>query len=276
MSRYKTAYLTEPAPEPQTEPAPSACDCPFKCNAPYRRAIKAYEKAYETWENNGYRGEQPEYPDIEPRAGQPVYCLRCAVTIRAALRELPTAYDAVGPGAVLASTSDDEHVTRSATLPSPSPAADQQDEIAATMRDWEDMLRRYLHHPAATDVFGDRRATLARSVDYLNTHFRQIITWADDPVVFMAADFGGDVWRLHSSTTRMVKSGPARHHLPVPCPTCQARALIQEEGAALQPWSIECVERVGGCGRVFSENEYAWLRELILDKSVTLLDRAAA
>lgn len=273
----KPARPYTPEPPAETQPGPSYCDCPFRCNAPYRRAVKAYEKAYTDWEKSGYQGDQPWPVELEPRAGQPVYCLRCAVTIRAALRELPLAYDAVGPGAVLVSTmNDDEHVARTAALPSPSPGADQQDEIAATMRDWEDMLRRYLGHKAATDVFDDRRATLANSIEYLNTHFRQIITWADDPVVFMAADFGGDVWRLHSSTTRMVKSGPMRRHLPVPCPTCQARTLIQEEGKALEPWSIECVERIGGCGRVFSENEYAWLRELILDKSVSMPGRVAA
>jgi hypothetical protein len=65
----------------------------------------------------------------------------------------------------------------------------------------------------------------------------------------------------------MVKNKPVRRHLPNPCPSpgCDVRALIQEEGIAGEPWYVECSERLGGCGRLYSENDWEWFGRLLVD-----------
>ena len=252
--------LASPTPEPPAEPRPSYGECPHKCNSRWRRAVAEHDQALTAWIARDYTGPEPAPVDIEPWPGDPVYCHRCAAVIRAALRELPLAYRALATTKFLTRTAsaDEERRARADVPPSPSPGVDHADEILRTTTAWEDDLRRHLRQRSATDRFGDPHATLTASVEYLNAHWTAMIEREE-----CAADFGAETWRLHATALAMVKNKPVRRFLPVPCPSCDMQALVQEEGLAGKPWYVECTERLGGCSRLFSENEYDWLRALL-------------
>jgi hypothetical protein len=249
-----------PTPDAHHEPGPSYGDCPFRCNSRYRAATRDHDTALNAWIERGHTGPEPAPPEIDPWPGDPVFCRRCAPVIRGALRELPLAHTALRSVAFLTRTAsaDEERRGRSDAPPSPSPGADHADEITRTTTAWEDDLRRHLRHTAATDQFGDPHATLTAAVEYLNTHWTAMIGREE-----CAADFGQEIWRLHAVALAMVKNKPVRRHLPAPCPSCDTLSLIQEEGIAGKPWYVECLERAGGCGRLYQESEYLWLTQLL-------------
>lgn len=258
-ARHRQPY-TEPERAAEHTPHPDARPCEFRCNNRWRTAVRDHDKALTTWIADGYTGPEPDPVELEPWLGDPVYCPRCASVIRAALRELPLAYTALASVKLLTRTAsaDEERRARSDVPPSPSPGADHADEILRTTTAWEDDLRRHLGHQSATDQFGDPHATLTAAVEYLNTHWTAMVTRVE-----CAADFGSETWRLHATAVAMVKNKPVRRYLPAPCPSCDARALIQEEGIAKKPWYVECSERMGGCSRLYSETEYEWLCRLV-------------
>lgn len=247
-------------PEPPAEPRPSYGPCLFRCNSRWRQAVATHETALGAWIARDCTGPEPDPVEIEPWPGDPVYCARCSSVIRAALRELPLAYRALATTKFLTRTAsaDEERRARADVPPSPSPGADHADEILRTTTAWEDDLRRHLRQRSATDRFGDPHATLTASVEYLNAHWGAMIGREE-----CAADFGQETWRLHAIALAMVKNKPVRRHLPAPCPSCDTLSLIQEEGLAGKPWSVECVERAGGCGRIYLESEWIWLTQLL-------------
>jgi hypothetical protein len=271
MPRYKGPYWIHSAPAdaiPEPEPAPSLGPCPHWCNKKWRDAVETHNKALDAWTRHGCRGEQPQPPEIEPWPGEPTLCRKCAAIVRSALRELPHAYDALACAKYLTrtATADDERRGRSDVPPSPSPGADHQDEILSFTRDWEDALRRHLRHHAATDHFGDPRATLRASTEYLNTNYQALLDWDYD----LVEEFAGDIHRAYATAVAMVKNKPVRRRLPSPCPSpgCDVKALIQEEGIAGKPWYVECSERLGGCGRLYSESDWDWFAKLLTDGHV--------
>lgn len=265
MPKYKGPYWIHSAPAdrtPEPEPIPSAGPCAFRCNSRWRRSVAEHEKAVAAWVEAGCRGDEPRnYDEVEPWPGQPVLCRRCASVVRGALRELPLAYRALSGTKYLTRTAsaDEERRGRSDVPPSPSPGADHQDEILRTTTAWEDDLRQHLRHrasPLALDPNPLR--ALCASVEYLNTHYQVMVERVE-----VAADFTAETWRLHAVALAMVKNKPVRRHLPAPCPSCDALALVQEEGLARRPWYVECLERAGGCGRLYQESEYSWLVQLL-------------
>lgn len=250
-------------PDPTTEEpaAASTGPCPHVCNRDWRFAADAREKAVTAWIAAGSMGNEPAPVEIEPWLGEPILCRRCATTVRAALRELPRAYDALAtvPYLTRSASADEERRGRSDVPASPSPGADHQDEILSLARAWEDELRKHLGHTAATDQFGNPRATLTAAVEYLNTNYSALLVWERDPV----EEFARDIHRAYKTAVTMVKNRPVRRHLTVACPSCDMQTLIQEEGVAGRPWYVECAERLGGCSRLFTESEYDWLIQLV-------------
>lgn len=191
--------------------------------------------------------------------GSPVWCAGCALVVRSALRALPQTYAAlltVSP--YRASPTDAIRVSGSRERSSPSPAVDLRDEIFQTARCWENDLRQHLRHRAARDL-ATRDLTLTNAVRYLNRNFPAMMARPE-----CAADFGHEVNVLFSTALRMVKNGPLRAHLSIPCPFCDRRTLMQQEGLALQPWYTSCEETLGGCGRLFTETEMVWMAEIRL------------
>jgi hypothetical protein len=249
----------DPVNEP-VEPRPSAGPCEGRCNSGWRREMRDYDKAVAAWAARGCTGAEPSPPETEPWPGDPVFCPRDTAIIRSALRELPQAYDALAGVMFLTRTAsaDEERRGRSDVPPSPSPGADHQDAIVRLACAWEDDLRQHLRHKAATDEFGDPRATLNAAVEYLNINYTAMIErWE------CGGDFGLEVSAAHRTAVAMVKNKSGRKLLPAPCPSCEMTALVQEEGVARKPWYVECSERLGGCGRLFTENEWSWLVQLL-------------
>lgn len=268
MPRPVRPYWPHSAPEPLAEPEPpqlSFGPCPSRCNRNWRDAMDAYTRAVNAWVEAGCRGDEPAAVVIEPWRGEPVLCRKCAAIARNALRELPQAYRALATVKFLTRTAsaDEERRGRSDVPPSPSPGADHQDEICRTATAWEDDLRQHLHHRAAADT-GEQHLDLAVSVDYLNRNWQNMIEREE-----CAADFAEDMVRLFRAAVAMVKNRPIRRTLPVACPTCDMETLIQEEGVAGKPWYVECSEPLGGCSRLFTENEYEYFIRLVKDGHVT-------
>lgn len=191
--------------------------------------------------------------------GSPVWCAGCALVVRGALRGLPQAYVAlVSVSPIKPSPTDVVRVSGSRERMGPSVAVDLQDEIFQQVRSWEDDLRQHLRHRAARDL-DTRERTLVNGVRYLNRSFDRMMVRPE-----CAADFGHEVNVLFSTALRLVRNGPLRSHLLIPCPYCQRRTLMQQEGLALKPWYTSCEESLGGCGRLFTETEMVWMAEVRL------------
>lgn len=268
MPRYQGTYWIHSDPNAPAEPevhTPSAGPCPSSCNWRWRDAMDDYKEAVEEWGASGCRGNEPQPPEIEPWPGEPVLCRKCGASARGALRELPLAYKALDGMKYLTRTAsaDQERRGRSDAAPSPSPGADHQDEIRRTVGMWEDDLRRHLRHDAARDT-GNAADDLTNSVEYLNRNWQAMAERAE-----CAGDFADEIKTLHRTAVAMVKNKTVRRTLPVACPSCDLETLIQEEGAPGKPWYVECSERLGGCSRLFSENEYDFFVLLVKDGHVT-------
>jgi hypothetical protein len=243
-----------------TERAPSNGPCIGRCNFRYRQAVEAHDERLARWVANGCKGDEPPPVEIKPWHGEPIFCRKCAAKIRGALRELPLAYKALNAAVYLSRTNAaDERRGRSDTAPSPSPGVDHQDEILRAACSWEDDLRLHLGHKGAKGrIEHTLEFTLGQAVEYLNANFQAMLERDE-----CAKDFGEEIGTLHHVAVAMLKNKPVRRQLPSPCPTCDVTALVQEEGTAGKPWYVECNERAGGCGRLFSESEFSWLTALI-------------
>lgn len=274
MPKYQGPYWVHSDPnapeEPEPEFVPSNGPCSHWCNHKWRKAVEAHGKAVEKWIARGCTGHEPQHAELTPWPGEPNICRKCATVVRSALRELPRAYDALASVKFLtrSASADDERRGRSDVPPSPSPGADHQSEICSFVREWEDMLRRHLGHQAATDEFGDPRATLAAGVEYLNANYEALLDWEYDAV----EEFANDFHRAYATAVAMCKNKPVRRHLPTPCPSpgCGYKALIQEEGIAGERWYVECSERLGGCGRLYAEQDWEWFAKLLVDGHVQM------
>lgn len=192
------------------------------------------------------------------------WCRRCAGMVRAALWSLPLAYEALD-SVIYLTPKTAQRVSGSQSPRSPSPGGDLQDEIYTTVRSWEDDLCAWRRRrerdfvPAPMDDPDSRLVTLTASTDALGRFFETMIDREE-----CAADFGCEVLSLFRRSRSMVGGGPNKRHLSLPCPACDLRALVAEEGIAHKPWYTVCVERLGGCGRLYTEQEISWATGLML------------
>lgn len=221
--------------------------CPGKCNSEYRKTVAA--------------GDLHAELEAHVTHGDPVWCHADAGIVRQALRMMPLAHQALE--AVHLMTRDTpERVSGSRNPPSPSPGFDAQDEMVRVLTSWEDDLRcwRKYNHPTP----GPPRAgagrdqaypllTLEVAVVYLNAGFHVMMEREE-----CAADFGREIVSLFTRAQGMVKNGPTRRRLPFPCPACDFMTLVQEEGVAGKPWYVCCDTRPGGCGRLYTPEEWEW------------------
>lgn len=136
-------------------------------------------------------------------------------------------------------------------------AVDLRDELFHAVCAWGVDLRAHLGHGAC--VTGEREVVLSAEVDYLNRHFERMLARAD-----VAQTFGAHVRSLFGSVLGVVKNGPSRSHLIIPCPYCNTRSLFQLEGVAGTPWYTSCEPALGGCDRLFTETEMVWMSEIRL------------
>jgi hypothetical protein len=200
--------------------------CPGICNAAWRATVT------------------PQRPEGEgdPRPGEPVWCRPDQARIRRLLTELDDL------AALLAYQADGHHEQAHAPArgnghaPSPSPAADDLDELERTLLAWEDAYRDTQGWPSPPRR-GALAAVTTTTVAWLTAHLDGILA---SP---FAEDFGGEVGQWHRELTGKTRAGTGRHRKPVPCPRCGLRLLTWEDGDDY----VKC----GGCNRHMSMGEYA-------------------
>ncbi len=187
--------------------------------------------------------------------GDPIWCFPCHLIAQKALRSMPQAYEALGSLLHVSKsvTYDNLRVTGSPSRPSPGPWVDMRDQIFHAIRTWEDETRQHLRHRGARDL-GSREDTLASAVRYLNRNFTAVMS--RDP---QGREIGKGVVTLLETTLKMVKNGPIRRVLVIPCPLCHMKALVAREGVVKEPWFTYCEARLGGCGKSFTETEVGWM-----------------
>lgn len=232
--------------------------CPGGCNRAWRQA-------------GGTRLQ------TQPIPGRPVWCSKCVSGIRHAVQHLVDGYAQLeldklhgkGNGA-------GEHVSGSRNPPSPSPAADVQDEMVRQLTLWEDRIRealglnrrtarlpvtrsRPLDRCAWPRPIAPRRqsrsvqlvratqesATLAGTVRFLLAHLDWALAHPD-----AGLEFGRDILRLRAKVTARAATAPERRRRPVPCPRCELRTLVHVSGSE----HVECENP--DCGRLLTLDEY--------------------
>lgn len=198
--------------------------CPGSCNSAYRSAREAYEEALALYDPMDSRQERPAPPEIRPWEGGPVWCARCASRIRACLAELDDA------GCLLAAQADglrgesgEQRVSGSQDHASPSPAADDLDELLSMLTGWEDAYRDLQGWPS-----GARRGYLASAITttiaWLTAHLDGILEGV------LAEDFGAEILKWHRELCGKSKAGARRLRKPLRCPGCQLLSLTWTEG----------------------------------------------
>lgn len=182
--------------------------------------------------------------------GDPVWCADCATVVRGALRRLPVGYVALGDlmGGEGLAVSFDARVSGSRPCRSVSPVVDLRDELFRGVCGWEVAVRECLGLGLG-GVSGSREVVLTGSVEFLNRCFGSVMSGAD------AECFGLWVWRVFDRVLSVVRNGPSRSLLSLPCPFCRMRCLVQHDGVANVSWYTVCEKRMGGCGRLFTESE---------------------
>jgi hypothetical protein len=202
------------------------------------------------------------------RGGAPVWCHPCGERIRSALDALPSlagelALRGVSDAGRLAASGEAGRATHAKVTGSPSgsPAWDAADEIIEWARDTEDRLRAHLNHSAAARAVrlhgsgAVRVLNLGGSVRYLREWLSALLAAP------FAAEAGRDAIDLARRAERAAGFDRLVHHLPVPCPSCDTRAMTREDGAD----QVEC----RACGRVWTEDDY---RRLVVVVAADLQD----
>lgn len=221
-------------------------NCRGPCNARYRRAMADYGDTLAQWQERREDGEdepRPEEPDIRPWLGAPIWCTRCQPLIRRQLAELDDL------AAIITATADghrgaadeDTRVRKSKNPPSPSPTSDDVDDLIDTLRNWESAHR-------GTDPLS-RRGDLATEfhtiISSLLFRFDAMITNPD-----YAQDYGAEIRVWHNRLSARGKAGTGVTPRHLPCPRCNRRSLVQEQGADY----IRCTNP--DCQRLLNMDDY--------------------
>ncbi|HEX8866696.1 MAG TPA: hypothetical protein VF821_13655 [Lentzea sp.] len=201
-------------------------NCPGSCNAAYRAAVQ--------------RGDTDPG---DPIPGEPVWCRQDQARIRRQLAELDDLAALLNMQADGHREQGGERGSRGVHQPSPSPIADELDELTRWLLDWEDAYRELPEHnwpsPPRRGMLASTRST---SIAWLGERLDGVLA---SP---FAADFGREVSQWHRRLAVMVKAGTGRHIKPVPCPRCDHKALVWHEGDD----HIRCEQ----CGRLLSLTDY--------------------
>ncbi|MGZ6852487.1 MAG: hypothetical protein ACXVGC_00230 [Mycobacteriaceae bacterium] len=180
-------------------------------------------------------------------------CQHCLDRTRSALRAIPEL-------AVHAASRSDGHLspqhtetdsTRHGThahAPSPSAAWDTAEEVIQ----WA-----YLTARACADDQHHRGPFRYRSDGVPARNLTQLITYIVNHLDWYATDIPVEIhdeattWRR--SLTRLTGMDRLTHRIKTPCPTCNQRTLIREDGSD----RVECRNR--DCGRIWREGEFDWM-----------------
>lgn len=223
-------------------PTPSACAGP--CANNWRRA-----------EAKRLADEIPH--DLTPWPGNPYWCDRCRTRVLDALNMLPELVAAAHGEALHATPKQAERVSRTTAPAWPGQAARMlTDLVIGGLVEFEDDMRelRYWSQRTATfePIMFNRTVTvLTRSIDWFLT---------DHPI---AADPdcspGATILRWKNKAMKFTGRDELIREYPVRCPTCDLLGLRREDGSSY----IECWPRIGGCGRLWTEDEYERLAVVV-------------
>jgi ribosomal protein S27E len=180
-------------------------------------------------------------------------CLRCTATLRTALNALPelAVHAASRTDGKLSTPSTNTDATRRGTLahaPSPSPAWDTAEEVIQ----WAYLNARACaddnHHtgPFLYRADGVPARNLTQTIRYITAHLPWYAT--DDP-----EQFYDEATSWKRALERLSGRDELTHRIKTPCPTCNHRTLVREDGAD----SVTCRNR--DCGRIWREGEFDWM-----------------
>jgi hypothetical protein len=196
---------------------------------------------------SGPEPQKPAEPLLRPWIGEPVWCGRCATGIHRELSELD---DLIAMLLAVPDLRGDPgqagKVSGTRGHRSPSPYADDADELAGWARAWESAVRGTDPAPRRGYLASELTATLG----WLTAHFEPLIANAD-----LAEDFGSEIRAWHKTLAAKGRAGTGKHHKGRPCPRCTLYTLWWEEGADY----VTCANI--DCQRLLSLTEYDDLAE---------------
>lgn len=187
------------------------------------------------------------------------WCSACVTVIDAALAQLPTAYTAllsVSPFAGSSAT-DVPRVSGSRERRSPSAAVDLRHEMLHAVRAYSTDLAVFGQFTLSSAVSDTEQ--MQQRTAFLREHLLLMLQRPQ-----LGAQFAHRMIMLFNAAVRMVKAGPQRSLLLFPCAWCGRKCLVQQQGVANTPWYISCEIPLGGCGRLFTEQEMQWQTQIRL------------
>jgi len=179
------------------------------------------------------------------------YCQECADKFRTNLRDIPHLVTQVAqlPGGRIAhkqSAGDQTRRTTQVDQTSPSPAWDTADEVIRWAQAWAFIVSgRREYDPIRYDIAGLPVADLTSAVAHISNRLTQALT--ED---YHAALFE-ETTNLHRRLVMATGTDELTHRIKEPCPSCNQRTLIRDDGAD----KVECRNR--RCKRRWAEHEYA-------------------
>jgi len=178
------------------------------------------------------------------------YCQRCADKFRDALRTIPELVLYVANGRTIRkqTAGDTSRRITKVDQQSPSPAWDTSDEVILWAASWAWVVAgRPGYDPVRYSNAGLPIRELTSSISHLTNRLTQALS--DD----YHAELYDETITLHRRLIYTTGRDELTHRLKEPCPSCDHRTLIREDGA---DW-VEC--RNKDCRRRWREDEYATL-----------------
>jgi len=128
---------------------------------------------------------------------------------------------------------------------SPSPAWDLADEVILWAAGWAWVVAgRRGYDPIRYDMAGLPVRDLTTAISHITNRLTQALT--DD----YHADLFAEALGNHNRLVHATGSDRLEHRLNKPCPSCDQRTLVRDDGAG----QIECRNR--SCARVWTEDQY--------------------
>lgn len=212
--------------------------CPSRHNDAWRRAEDA---------------GQPH--DLQPTWGSPVHCLGCQGRAHHQLNELPELLAAIWLEATHGTTPKDAGTIGRVGLVAAWPGQASRlmtDRIVGGLVELEDDIReqrRLRHRPGR----GTEGQTATEAVRFLLTHLEWALAEhpaAGEPYDRDSANPGSQIYYWHKAAVRFTRRDQLRVQMAAPCPKCDLRSLVQEDGEDY----IACSN--AECGALFTRGEY--------------------
>lgn len=186
--------------------------CSGPCNHRWRKAQAAFKKAQHDYDPLDPDTSPPEFQGPRPMDGHP-WCLECTWLIRKQLAQLDllTALRTMN-GDGYPADAGAERVSGSREPTSPSPAADDDDDVARMLAGWVEAYREYMKWPSAPR-YGDLASMCTECTAWLGKHLDGIL------VSPMAFEFGDEVMRWHADLKNKTKAGVRTLKKPLRCLT---------------------------------------------------------